>query len=77
MAEYMDIMPKKQVADTSNLVIAPMPGLVKSVSVEEGQAVSHGTASELMVEGVMKELVKWRRGSKSGAGKGENEGEMW
>ena len=42
MAELSKHMPKKVVQDTSRLVIAPMPGVVKSVSVKVGDDVSDG-----------------------------------
>ncbi len=40
IVEFMQHMPEKKVMDMSDTVIAPMPGLVKSVGVVEGQAVS-------------------------------------
>jgi len=36
----MKHMPKKVKADTSTMVIAPMPGVVKSVAVKVGDLVS-------------------------------------
>jgi propionyl-CoA carboxylase alpha chain len=41
-AELLEKMPEKQVADTSRLVLSPMPGLLTSVAVEEGQEVKAG-----------------------------------
>jgi propionyl-CoA carboxylase alpha chain len=41
-AEMLGRMPEKSVADTSNLVLSPMPGLVVSIDVEEGQEVRLG-----------------------------------
>lgn len=38
------LMPAKQAADTSNLVLSPMPGKVIAVYVEAGQAVKAGAA---------------------------------
>jgi propionyl-CoA carboxylase alpha chain len=35
-------MPAKKVADTGKLVLCPMPGLVVSISVKEGQEVKAG-----------------------------------
>ena len=42
MADYWKYMPEKHVADLSTVVMAPMPGLVKSVAVEVGQNISEG-----------------------------------
>jgi hypothetical protein len=39
-ANYLQYMPEKVQADFAKLVVAPMPGLVKSVAVEVGQDVS-------------------------------------
>ncbi len=41
-AELLLLMPPKQAADTSRLVLSPMPGLLTSVVVEEGQEVKAG-----------------------------------
>ena len=38
------LMPVKQAADTSNLILSPMPGKVIAVYVEAGQAVKAGEA---------------------------------
>lgn len=40
MADVLKHMPKKVVADTSTMVIAPMPGMVKSIAVKVGDQVS-------------------------------------
>jgi len=42
MASYSHYMPEKKVVDMSSVVIAPMPGLVKSVAVKEGDHVAEG-----------------------------------
>ena len=39
-ADHVCYMPEKQSADVSTLVIAPMPGIVKTVNVVVGQPVS-------------------------------------
>lgn len=39
-AELMKLMPEKVEADVSTMVLAPMPGLLKSVAVKEGEQVS-------------------------------------
>ena len=41
-AELLLLMPKKQPADTSRLVLSPMPGLLTAVVVTEGQEVKAG-----------------------------------
>ncbi|GAU95643.1 hypothetical protein RvY_07229 [Ramazzottius varieornatus] len=40
--KYLHWMPAKKVADTSRQVLAPMPGLVKSIAVSVGDMVSEG-----------------------------------
>jgi propionyl-CoA carboxylase alpha chain len=40
--ELAALMPKKVAADTSRLLLCPMPGLVVSVNVSEGQEVKTG-----------------------------------
>lgn len=51
-AELMALMPKKRVADTSKLLLSPMPGLLISVSVTPGQEVKAG--EELAIVEAMK-----------------------
>jgi propionyl-CoA carboxylase alpha chain len=41
-AELASLMPKKAKADTSKLLLCPMPGLIVSVNVEQGQEVKAG-----------------------------------
>jgi propionyl-CoA carboxylase alpha chain len=43
-AELAALMPEKAAADTSKLLLCPMPGLVVKISVEEGQEVQDGQA---------------------------------
>ena len=38
-ADYLKYMPEKIVPDLSSMVMAPMPGMVKTVNVTEGQKV--------------------------------------
>ena len=40
MAGYWHYMPANVVVDTSSMVLAPMPGVVKSVAVQVGDMVS-------------------------------------
>jgi len=51
-ASHLKHMPKKHKVDTSAMVLAPMPGVVKSVSVKVGDMVSEG--QELLVLEAMK-----------------------
>ena len=41
-AELNRLMPEKAAPDTSNLLLCPMPGLIVSIAVEEGQEVQEG-----------------------------------
>jgi propionyl-CoA carboxylase alpha chain len=43
-AQLVALMPEKRAADTSKLLLCPMPGLVKAVHVAEGQEVKAGEA---------------------------------
>jgi propionyl-CoA carboxylase alpha chain len=44
VARFAELMPVKQAADTSKLVLCPMPGLLVSLAVEVGQEVQDGQA---------------------------------
>jgi len=52
VAELNALMPVKEPPDTSKLLLSPMPGLLVSVAVEEGQEVKAG--EELCVVEAMK-----------------------
>ncbi|ELU17501.1 hypothetical protein CAPTEDRAFT_228368 [Capitella teleta] len=52
MAEFLKYMPEKQEMDVSAMVIAPMPGVVKSVAVSVGDMVAEG--QEVIVLEAMK-----------------------
>jgi propionyl-CoA carboxylase alpha subunit len=52
VAELARLMPKKRPPDTSKFLLSPMPGLLKSVAVAEGQEVKAG--EELAVVEAMK-----------------------
>ncbi|MEO1533633.1 MAG: biotin/lipoyl-containing protein, partial [Pseudomonadota bacterium] len=43
-AELAALMPEKEVADTSKMLLCPMPGVVVSLAVVEGEAVEEGQA---------------------------------
>ncbi len=49
---FFDMMPEKRIADTSNLLMSPMPGLLLSVAVSAGQEVKAG--EELAIIEAMK-----------------------
>ena len=57
-AELLLKMPKKELADTSRLVLSPMPGLLTSVAVDEGQEVKAGeplvTVEAMKMENVLR-----------------------
>jgi propionyl-CoA carboxylase alpha chain len=55
-AELAALMPEKKPADTSKALLCPMPGLVKAISVREGQEVKAGEAL-CMVEAMKMENV--------------------
>ena len=55
-AELFALMPDKKIADTSKTLLCPMPGLVKSLLVQEGQEVKAGEAL-CMVEAMKMENV--------------------
>jgi propionyl-CoA carboxylase alpha chain len=55
-AELVALMPEKKAADTSKALLCPMPGLVKAISVKEGQEVKAGEAL-CMVEAMKMENV--------------------
>jgi len=57
-AELAALMPEKQAADTSKLLLCPMPGVVVHVDVEEGQEVEEGqplcTVEAMKMENVLR-----------------------
>ncbi|MGC2414387.1 MAG: acetyl/propionyl/methylcrotonyl-CoA carboxylase subunit alpha [Stellaceae bacterium] len=57
-AELLLAMPEKQPADTSRLVLSPMPGLLTAIIVEEGQEVKAGeplvTVEAMKMENVLR-----------------------
>ena len=57
-AELLMLMPKKQPADTSRLVLSPMPGLLTAIVVTEGQEVKAGeplvTVEAMKMENVLR-----------------------
>lgn len=62
-AKYLPIMPAKKEIDLASVLLSPMPGIVKSVSVQVGQRVAEG--QEVCVVEAMKmqnKLVAGRAG---------------
>jgi propionyl-CoA carboxylase alpha chain len=55
-AELAALMPEKKVADTSKVLLCPMPGLIKAILVKEGQEVKAGEPLA-MVEAMKMENV--------------------
>ncbi|MCB1958595.1 MAG: biotin/lipoyl-binding protein, partial [Rhodocyclaceae bacterium] len=60
-AEYLALMPVKEKPDMSKFLLCPMPGLVVSLAVEEGQEVSAGqtlcVVEAMKMENVLKSEV--------------------
>ena len=54
-------LPKKQAADTSKMVVAPMPGLVVSMDVAEGQAVQSGQTICVLEAMKMQNIIRAER----------------
>ncbi|MEM7214894.1 MAG: acetyl/propionyl/methylcrotonyl-CoA carboxylase subunit alpha [Pseudomonadota bacterium] len=58
VAELLAMMPEKQAPDTSNMLLCPMPGLVVSISVEEGDEVQEGqplaTVEAMKMENILR-----------------------
>jgi len=63
-AELAALMPEKQAADTSRLLLCPMPGLIVKIDVETGQEVQEGqalcTVEAMKMENVLRAERKGR-----------------
>jgi propionyl-CoA carboxylase alpha chain len=59
-------MPKKVAADTSKLLLCPMPGLVVSINVAEGQEVKVGEALAVVEAMKMENVLTAERDGKIG-----------
>jgi propionyl-CoA carboxylase alpha chain len=57
-AQFAALMPEKKVADTSKKLLCPMPGLVISIAVEEGQEVKVGDALAIVEAMKMQNVLK-------------------
>src|SRR5580698_3275459 len=60
-AELHERLPPKKAADTSRLVLSPMPGLVVAVEVETGQAVSAGQTLFVIEAMKMQNIIRAER----------------
>ncbi|MDR4305278.1 acetyl/propionyl/methylcrotonyl-CoA carboxylase subunit alpha [Chelatococcus sambhunathii] len=64
IAELYALMPEKQVADTSKQLLCPMPGLVVSIAVEEGQEVKTGETLAVVEAMKMENVLRAERDGK-------------
>ena len=60
-AELLALMPEKKVADTSRLVLSPMPGLLSSIVVEQGQEVKAGEPLAIVEAMKMENVLRAER----------------
>lgn len=60
-AQLLQMMPPKVAADTSRLVLSPMPGLLTTVAVEEGQEVKAGEALAIVEAMKMENVLRAER----------------
>jgi propionyl-CoA carboxylase alpha chain len=60
-AELHERLPKKQAADTSKLIVSPMPGLVVSLDVTVGREVKAGEAVAVIEAMKMQNIIKAER----------------
>jgi len=60
-ADLIALMPEKKAADTSKKLLCPMPGLVVSISVEEGQEVKEGEQLAIVEAMKMQNVLKAER----------------
>ena len=60
-AELAKLMPEMLPADTSRHLLCPMPGLVRSIAVEEGQAVKAGDTLAVVEAMKMENVLKAER----------------
>jgi propionyl-CoA carboxylase alpha chain len=60
-AELAALMPEKKAADTSKILFCPMPGLVKSIAVSEGQEVKAGETLAVVEAMKMENVLRAER----------------
>ncbi|MEM9715195.1 MAG: acetyl/propionyl/methylcrotonyl-CoA carboxylase subunit alpha [Pseudomonadota bacterium] len=61
IGELADLMPEKLPPDTSNLLLCPMPGLVVSINVAEGDTVEEGQALAVIEAMKMENVLRAER----------------
>jgi propionyl-CoA carboxylase alpha chain len=74
-ARLAQLMPKKVAADTSKILLCPMPGLIVSVNVHEGQEVKAGETLAVVEAMKMENVLTAERDGtirKIGARKGDS-----
>lgn len=64
IAELYALMPEKVVADTSKQLLCPMPGLVVSIAVEEGQEIKAGETLAVVEAMKMENVLRAERDGK-------------
>jgi propionyl-CoA carboxylase alpha chain len=64
VAHLYALLPEKQAADTSKLVLSPMPGLVVDIPVVEGQEVKSGETVAIIEAMKMQNILKAERDGK-------------
>ena len=60
-AELHEKLPERQPADTSRLILSPMPGLVVSIAVEPGQAIKSGQTVAIVEAMKMQNIIRAER----------------
>jgi propionyl-CoA carboxylase alpha chain len=60
-AELLALMPEKQASDTSRLLLSPMPGLLSSVAVSQGQEVKAGEPLAVVEAMKMENILRAER----------------
>src|SRR5271166_6116939 len=60
-AELLALMPEKQASDTSRLLLSPMPGLLSSVTVSQGQEVKAGEPLAVIEAMKMENILRAER----------------
>ena len=60
-AELLALMPQKQASDTSRLLLSPMPGLLSSVAVRQGQEVKAGEPLAVVEAMKMENILRAER----------------
>ena len=63
VAALYNLMPEKQEPDTSNLLLSPMPGLLKTVLVSEGDTVEPGQALAIVEAMKMENVLRAEKSS--------------